>query len=84
MNADNILGLYGKFYVSRVDGKDLPFGSKENAKYFVLDYENDPYARKALRAYANACRQEFPDLAADLYQELEAPYVRVKKEKTNE
>lgn len=67
-------GLYGKFNVSRVDGKDQPGGSKENARYFVLDYVNDPHARYALLRYAVSCEEEYPELAADLMTILEEPY----------
>jgi hypothetical protein len=63
-------GLYGKFHVSRVDGRDQPGGDKENARYFVLDYVNDPYAKYALMRYASACTPEYPELAEDLWIEL--------------
>jgi hypothetical protein len=69
MSAENE-GLYGKFHVSRVDGKDLPGGSKENARYFVLDYVNDIFARDALWTYAVSCGHKFPELAEDLKKEL--------------
>lgn len=62
-------GLYRKFVVHRVDGKDLPGRSKSNAKYFVLDLANDRHARKAIRAYIDSLNTEFPkyqQLARDL------------------
>jgi hypothetical protein len=59
-------GLYRKFNVSRVDGKDRPGGPKQGAWYFVLDCFNDPYARPAALAYAAACESELPHLAADI------------------
>lgn len=52
-------GLKEKYWVSRVDRK--PVG-----RCFVLDYENDPFAKSALLAYADACEKEYPKLAEDL------------------
>lgn len=63
-------GLHQKYYVARVDGKDAPGGPKENARYFVLDYINDPIAKVALREYALRCKDEYPQLADDLLKEL--------------
>lgn len=67
-------GLYGKFHVERVDGKDRPGGPREGARYFVLDYVNDPVARIALRAYVTELRKRGiePDLATDLNREINA------------
>jgi hypothetical protein len=59
-------GLYAKYHVERVDGRDQPGGDKTAARYFVLDYVHDPFAREALAAYANACERELPQLARDL------------------
>lgn len=53
--------LHGKFFVDRVDGQDRP-----DARYFVLNYATDPYARRAMREYATACEETHPALAADL------------------
>lgn len=66
------VGLYGKFSVERNDGRDRPGGDKSDAKYFVLDYVNDPYARHALRTYIDALKADGaePELAADLNNEL--------------
>lgn len=68
------VGLYGKFHVERVDGKDRPGGPKEGAKYFVLDYVNDPVARIALRAYVTELRRQGieSDLAEELNREINA------------
>lgn len=66
MNDQRDKGLYGKFRVSRVDGRDRPGGDREDAGYFVLDYVHDPYARAALEAYADACEEEYPFLARDI------------------
>lgn len=65
-------GLYGKFEVRRRDGRDQPGGDKAIARYFVLDYVHDPFARTALAAYADACEGELPQLAVDLRRELRA------------
>ena len=65
-------GLYRKFEVRRVDGRDLAGRDKSNAKYFVLDYVNDPYAKVALEAYATACTHALPELARDLLVQLDA------------
>lgn len=70
-------GLFGKYYVSRVDRKDRRGGPKENAGYFVLDFVHDPHAIAALVAYARACRKDSPLLAADIdkiVKEQEARY----------
>lgn len=64
-------GMYAKFDTRRLDGRDQPGGDKDRAQYFVLDYAQDPYARPALYAYADACETELPQLAADLRAELE-------------
>lgn len=37
---------------------------------FVLAYTSDPHARVALKAYAESCHGEYPQLAADLIDEL--------------
>lgn len=58
--------LYPKFEVRRTDGRDEAGGDKEGARYFVLDYVNDPKARVALAAYADAVADTEPGLAADL------------------
>jgi len=63
-------GLQSRYRVQRVDGRDRPGGDKAGARYFVLDYVHDPYARAALNAYADACEMGLPKLAADLRVEL--------------
>ena len=60
------LGLYHKFDVRRADGTDAPGGKHDGCSYFVLDLTHDPHAIPALRAYAKACRAEYPLLAIDL------------------
>jgi hypothetical protein len=50
--------LDGKYLVERSDGQHRP-----DARYFVLDYASDPYARAAMLAYADACGDTRPRLA---------------------
>ena len=60
-------GLYNNFKVSRTDGTDQKPGDKHfGCIYFVLDVLHDKFAEAALKAYAKACREEFPELSADL------------------
>jgi len=59
-------GLYGKFYVERVDGSSAPGGKHHRCEYFVLDTSHDLHARAALIAYAVACKDTHPQLSADL------------------
>lgn len=68
MSKDGI--IYGKFNVSRTDGRDAPDGDKADAEYFVLDIVHDPYAREALMFYAYKCVDEYPLLAADIWHKL--------------
>lgn len=59
-------GLYNKFIVKRTDGKSSPGEKHENCEYFVLDITHDKFAIPALKAYAEACADELPELATDL------------------
>lgn len=65
------LGLYQKFQVVRSDGKDQPGGPKYGARYFVLDYVNDPVAigvmPQVIQAYHDA---GYGALADDLEKAL--------------
>lgn len=58
--------LYRKFDVRRTDGASEPGGKHDGCGYFVLDYTHDPFAIPALAAYAEACAETHPTLAADL------------------
>lgn len=49
---------------------DVRGREKPGARYFVLDYANDPAARMALRVYANAVRDTKPGLAAAIYDHI--------------
>jgi len=57
-------GLRDKYVVTKVDGSPVDPG----AKYFVLRYDldGDPYARKALRQYADFLYRVNPELATDI------------------
>lgn len=59
-------GLYGKFRVERADGRSAPGERHDGCDYFVLDMTHDPYALRAIRAYADGCAVTHPRLAADL------------------
>lgn len=59
-------GVYEKFRVERTDGRSAPGEKHHGCTYFVLDVDHDPYARPALKAYADSCESAFPALAADL------------------
>lgn len=65
--GDRNRGLYGKFYVERTDGKSAPGEKHHGCEYFLLDMHHDKYAVPALRAYAEHCKAEYPQLADDLF-----------------
>ena len=50
MSTQPTPGLYRKFEVRRLVGKDKP-----DEQYFVLSPTHDPLARPAILAYADAC-----------------------------
>jgi formylglycine-generating enzyme required for sulfatase activity len=60
------MGLYGKFHVTRTDGKDAPGERHHGDEYFVLNLTTDTHAIPAIAAYADSCAEEYPILAADL------------------
>ena len=60
---DSQRGLYRKYRVERLD--DVA-GKHKDCFYFVLDTTHDPYAIVALKAYAVACRGEYPELGKDI------------------
>lgn len=67
----NEQGIFNKFFVSRVDESDLPGRKHANCEYFVLDLHHDEFARHALLVYADMCKHELPQLAADLYKKVD-------------
>lgn len=70
--GDKTKGLYNKFRVERVDGSSEPGGKHHGCEYFVLDLTHDKHAKAALHAYAESCKEEYPLLAADLFQKAGA------------
>lgn len=67
-------GLYRKYIVARVDGKDQkPTDKHFNCNYFVLDVSHDKHAKPALEAYANSVEATHPMLAAELRARYELP-----------
>lgn len=65
-------GLYRKFDVRRVDGRDAPGGDREGAEYIVLDLTYDEHARTAALAYASAIQPDYPNVAADIHDKVKA------------
>lgn len=59
-------GLYGKFTVTRTDGKSAPGQKHDGCEYFVLDVTHDTHAHAALKAYAASCEAAYPLLAHDV------------------
>jgi len=66
--TDKCKGLYRKYIVSRLDDVE---GKHNKCFYFVLDTVHDKFAIPALKAYADACRAEYPLLAQDIDALLE-------------
>ena len=65
-------GLYHKFNVSRVDGRDQPGGDRAGAEYIVLDLTHCPFARAAALVYANKMAAEYPQAADDILAKVKA------------
>ena len=70
------IGLYPKFNVSRTDGQSAPGKKHHKCKYFVLDLTHDKFAIPAIKAYEEACREEYTLLADDLKK-----WLRIKEHK---
>ena len=68
--GDETKGLYHKFNVTRTDGSSEPGKKHEHCRYFVLDLDHDPHAAAALDAYAWSCREQYPALAQDLFDQV--------------
>lgn len=64
-------GIFHKFDVRRTDGRDAPGEKHHGAEYFVLDITDDPFSIPALVAYAKACANEYPALAAELQSKVD-------------
>lgn len=55
-------GFEDRFRVTRTDGKAI----RDEARYIVLNYAQDPHAKAALTAYADSIEGENPTMAADV------------------
>ncbi len=72
MSDDKDRGLYGKFYVERLDGKSVLGEKHDKCEYFVLDLTHDKHAKAAIRAYSISCGNEYPQLSHDLWAKQES------------
>lgn len=70
MSDQHTTGLYHKFNVSRTDGSSEPGCKHHGCDYFVLDLTHDPFAMPALAAYAEGCKEKYPQLAEALADKL--------------
>lgn len=61
--SDKTTGLYNQYFVEKMDD---PTNKHRKCQYYVLDINHDKFAGAALRAYANACESEYPNLALDI------------------
>lgn len=64
--SDKERGLYGKYIVQELDEVGELKAKQHEGRYFVLKVEKDPFAIPAMKAYARACADEYPQLAADI------------------
>ncbi len=75
--GDKTRRLFRKFIVRRTDGTS-DYGKKhDGCEYFVLDLTHDPYAKAAALAYVEACKADYPLLAADMIRDFKLPAVAV-------
>lgn len=63
-DPDRSIGLVPKFRVQRTDPEAQ--GRHPDCRHFVLDLDHDAFATPAILAYADACADLYPLLAADL------------------
>jgi hypothetical protein len=68
--SDRTRGLFEKFIVRRTDGTSEVGKKHDGCEYFVLDMTHDPYAKAAAQAYVEACRADYPLLAADMVRDF--------------
>jgi len=66
-------GIYQKFVVVRVDGKDEPGGKHHDCEYFVMDLDHDKHAPAAMAAYAQSCKDEYPVLSSEILARFPSP-----------
>lgn len=66
--SDEHKGIYRKYRVERLNDSA---NKHKFCNYFVLDLDHDKFAIPALRAYAKACKKEYPQLAKDIQWALQ-------------
>lgn len=71
-DPDQQRGLYGKYLVYKPDPETGEL--RDPGSVFVLNYATDPHARVALRAYAQSCANDYPQLANDLMRKLDSSF----------
>lgn len=70
MESDKKPAAFDKYKVARADAKDSPGCRHHGCEYFVLDITHDPFAVPALKAYAEACENDEPELANNIRAKL--------------
>ena len=78
---DHARGLYQKYSVNRTDGRDRAGDKHDGCEYYVLDLSHDPYAYRAIVAYARACALTHPQLCDDLLEKAKKIGQRLIEEK---
>lgn len=69
--ADKTRGYYYKYTVFRNDESSEVGGKHHTCDYLVLDLDHrDNYIEAAVRAYAEACKDDYPILSEDLLKKL--------------
>lgn len=66
IEGDEPAGLHPKYLVLRNDGSSRVGGKHCECDYLVLDWTHDKFAVVAALAYADACEDAYPELAADI------------------
>ena len=67
-SAEKDAGMERRYRVEKIND---PTGKHAKCWFFVLDPHHDPHALVALRAYADSCRAEFPQLADDIEAQID-------------
>jgi hypothetical protein len=60
-------GYHQKYIISKTNGNPVD----PEAEYFLLRFDKDPHALKALYAYANSVKEDNPQLACDLGEKID-------------
>ena len=72
--------IHGKYTVTRKDGTEID----PNAHYFVMRFDIDLNARKAILAYADLLKASEPVLAAELRGSIEMMELMLEKAEEND